>query len=183
MTKPFDRLRGGRIKSPIEKENIFNRNKGVINRVVMKRLGKTKRIVHGGRAQNAQLPRHLERRPTIDWDVFAKNPEIAAARMERALDKKFRGDFFGVKEGATKELRVRKVISKISGESFVDFSVPDRDIPWVAKRGIRYAGLKDQFERAKQNVKDPEKTFRLEKDKSLINRIRKFEKLRGKKIR
>ena len=166
----------------MSKIKFVKRNQGVINRVIRKRLGKTKRVVHGARAQNAQLPRFLERKSTVDWDVFAKNPKKAAIEMEMALDKKFRGDFFGVKEGKTKKLGVHKVFSKVTGEAHVDFSRPDRIVPVVSKRGIRYANLKDQVDRAKQNLRNPEAQFRKEKDLSLIKRTRKFEKLRGKKI-
>jgi len=181
MTKPLDKLRKKDF-TDIEKEAIFRRNRNIVNRVVRRRLAETKRIVHGGRSQNAQLPRFLERKPTLDWDVFAKDPKTAAIQMEMALDRKFRGDFFDVKEGKTKRLKVHKVFSKTSGESFVDFSVPDRKVPSIAKRGIRYASLKDQVERAKQNLKKPSAKFRREKDLSLIRRVKKFEKLRGKKI-
>lgn len=162
-----------------EKEALFRRNKKIINRVVRGRLAKTGRIVHGARAQNAQLPTALQRKGTVDWDVFAKNPEIAARAMERALDKKFRGDFFGVKEGKTKALRVNKVFSKVTGESFVDFSVPDRQVSSVSKRGVRFASLKDQVERAKQNLTKPSARFRREKDKDLIKRVKEFARKRS----
>ena len=163
-------------------KNFLERNKNVINRVIRNRLAKTKRVVHGARAQNIQLPRFLERRPTIDWDVFAKNPILAAHGMERALDKKFKGDFFGIKKGVTERLRVRKVFSKDTGESFVDFSMPDRHVPTKAIRGKRFATLKDQVEKAKTNLKDPAKIFRAGKDRSLVRRVREFEKLRRKKL-
>ncbi len=165
-----------------QKREFLERNKGVIDRVIRRRLGKTKRVVHGARAQNVQLPRFLERKATIDFDVFAKNTSKAARNMEKALDKKFRGDFFGVKSGATKKLKVKKVFSKATGESFVDFSIPDRIVPTIAKRGIVYASLKDQVERAKKAIKDPANKFRRAKDLSLIRRVKKFEKLRGRKI-
>ncbi len=166
----------------MSKEKFFERNKNVINRVIRNRLAKTKRVVHGARAQNIQLPRFLERRPTIDWDVFAKNPNLAAHGMERALDRKFRGDFFGIKKGLTERLKVRKVFSKDTGETFADFSIPDRVVQTKAIRGKRFATLKDQVEKAKSNLKDPTKIFRADKDRSLVRRAREFEKLRGKKL-
>ena len=159
----------------------MKRNKGVINRVVRKRLAKTKRIIHGSRAQQVQLPRVLSREPT-DWDVFAINPRRAAIGMERALDKKFRGDFFGIKKGATERLRVNKVFNKVTGQTIVDFSLPDRQVPTKAIRGKRFATLKDQKERALENIKNPEKIFRLGKDLDFLRRVREFEKMRGRKL-
>ena len=178
MVTPFERLRKKDF-TDAEKEALFKRNREVINRVIRGRLAKTQRIVHGARAQNAQLPTSLKRKATVDWDVFAKDPKTAALMMERELDKKFRGDFFSVKEGKTRALKVNKVFSKTSGESFVDFSVPDRKVPSVAKRGVRFATLKDQVERAKQNLKKPSARFRRAKDKDLIKRVKKFRKKRS----
>ncbi len=163
-------------------KNFLDRNKGVIERVVRNRLAKTKRVIHGARSQNAQLPRFLERKPTVDFDVFARNPSLAAHGMERVLDKKFRGDFFGVRKGRTERLRVRKVFAKDTGETFVDFSVPDRVVPTKAIRGKMFATLKDQFEKAKSNLKDPSKIFRADKDRSLVRRVGEFQRLRGRKL-
>ena len=163
-------------------KNFLDRNKGVINRVIRNRLAKTKRVIHGAKAQNTQLPRFLERKPTVDFDVFARNPALAAHGMERALDKKFRGDFFGIREGKTKRLMVRKVFAKETGETFVDFSIPDRVVPTKAIRGKRFATLKDQFEKAKSNLKDPTKVFRRDRDRSLVRRVREFQRLRGRRL-
>ncbi len=161
----------------------FKRNQRVVDRLVRGFLAKRKvGIVHGGRAQNAQLPRFLERKPTKDWDVFVKNPKLRAKQLEKKLDKRFRGDFFSVKKGATKKLKVHKVVSNIDGESVADFSLPDRQVGFIAKRGVKFALLKDQFERAKANVKNPDKKFRRLKDINLINRVKKFEKLRRRKL-
>ena len=161
-----------------KRKKFVERNKGVINRVVRTRLAKTRRVVHGTRASNAQLPKFLKR-DTQDWDIFAKNPRRAAMRMEMALDRKFRGDFFEVKRGKTKALKVHKVFSKDTGESFVDFSVPDRKVMSKSIQGIRFASLKDQVERAKQNLRKSTAEFRREKDLDLLRRIKLSKKFIG----
>jgi len=157
-----------------EKERRMTRNHGVIQRVIRTRLAKTRRIIHGGRAQNVQLPRNLER-PTRDWDVFAKNPKKAAKNMEKALDKKFGGDLFHVKKGTgSPGIKVFKVKSNLTNEGLVDFATPNVQIPWIAKRGKRFATLRQQVNRAKENLRDPEKKFRADKDRSLVKRYKKF---------
>jgi Zn-dependent metalloprotease len=163
------------------KEQFINRNIGVIDRVILNRLWKTKRVVHGARAQNAQLPKFLEK-PTKDWDIFAKNPKKAANEMDKALDKKFGGNFFAVKEGVTKKLKVHKVFARATGDAFVDYSIPDRKVPIVHESGIKFASLKDQIKRARQNLKKPEAKFRREKDLDFLRRVKVYEKQRGKKI-
>lgn len=168
--------------SPIEKAQRMKRNKKVINRVVRGWLGKNKvGIVHGTRATNVQLPRNLERK-TIDWDVFVKNPKKRATQLEKALDKKFGGDFFHVKKGLNVNLKVHKVLSNIDYEGVADFAISKRDVPSVSKRGVRFATLKDQVDIAKQTIKKPEARFRRQKDLNLIKRVKKFEQLRGKRL-
>ncbi len=157
----------------------IKRNKGVINRIIRRHLAKNpKLIVHGARAQNAQMPRNLSRPSTVDWDVFSPNPKQSAMRLERKLDKKFRGDVFEVKPGATTRLDVQKVKSKLTGETFADFSKPDRIVPTIALRGKHFATLADQKQRAQQNIKDPSKDFRRAKDLDLLKRIKIFQRKR-----
>lgn len=157
-----------------EKRKLFKRNKLIINRVVRNFLAKNKvGIVHGTRATNAQLPKDLQRK-TLDWDIFVRNPKKRARQLERALDKKFRGDFFHVKKGiGSPGVKVYKVKSNVTDESFVDFATAGRVVPSIPKRGVQFATLKDQVAKARANVKDPEVKFRREKDIDLINRFKK----------
>ena len=157
-----------------EKRKLFKRNRLIVNRVVRNFLAKRKvGIVHGVRSTNAQLPRDLQRE-TLDWDIFVKNPKKRAKQLERALDKKFRGDFFHVKKGiGSPGIKVQKIISNVTDEGFVDFATPGRVVPSIPKRGVQFATLKDQVERARANIKKPELKFRREKDQNLINRARK----------
>lgn len=166
--------------SKTNKQIKFFRNRGVIDRIIRSHLIRQGTpIVHGSKAQNIQLPGFLRRRAK-DWDVFVKNPKKSAGELERALDRKFRGDFFGVKKG--KLPGVRKVFSKINEENFADFSVPDRKVPTKRISGIQFAKLIDQKRRAIQNLRDPEKEFRRQKDKDFLVKVRLFEKLRRKQV-
>ncbi len=167
----------------MSKERFFKRNKNIANRVIRGFLAKNKiGIVHGGRAQNVQLPRFLERK-TKDWDVFVRFPRLRALQLEQKLDKKFRGDFFSVKKGrGSPGIRVFKVRSNINGEGIVDFATPNRDVPFISKRGVNFATLKDQVERARKNIRDPKRLFRRGKDLDFLKRVNQFEELRGRKI-
>ena len=171
------------VTSESQKRKLFKRNRNVVNRVVRGFLAKKKvGIVHGTRATNAQLPRRLNRK-TLDWDVFVKNPKLRADQLEKALDKKFGGDFFKVKKGlGSPGVKVFKIKSTVTDEGFVDFANANRKVPSIPKRGVKFATLKDQQMAAMRNVRKPELKFRREKDQGLLNRIKKFEKIRGKKI-
>lgn len=153
---------------------LFKRNRPVINRIIRGHLAKTGRgVVHGTRATNAQLPRDLNVR-TTDWDIKSRNPLLSALRLEKKLDKRFGGDFFRTEAGATRRLSVHKVKSNITDETFADFSLRENQMPTVAKRGVKFATLRDQVERARNNIKDANKAFRRAKDLSLIRRFNIF---------
>ena len=159
----------------------FNRNQPAIRRTILSSVGRKGGIIHGGKAQNAQLPRKLQR-PTKDYDIFVKKPNIRAVALEMKLDKLFRGDFFRVKKGKSKVIPVSKVISNITNESVADFAKPNRKVFTKVIFGLRVATLKDQKERALVNLKDPQAIFRRGKDRDLLRRVKIFEKVRGRKL-
>lgn len=159
----------------------FNINQPAIRRAVISSIGRKGGIIHGARAQNAQLPRFLEKK-TKDYDVFVKFPHKRAKALEMKLDKLFRGDFFRVKKGRSKVVPVSKVISNVNNEAIVDFARPNRQVPTKVISGLRVATLKDQKERAIKNLTDPNARFRRDKDREFLERIREFEKLRGRRI-
>lgn len=161
----------------------FKRNRNIVNRVTRGFLAKNKvGIVHGSRATNAQLPSALKR-DTVDWDIFVKNPQLRANQLEKALDRKFKGDFFRVVRGmGSPGIKVFKVKSNVTDEGFADFATSNRVVPSVPKRGVRFATLKDQLERAKINIKKPELKFRRKKDLDLIKRFNKSKKFIGGRL-
>lgn len=163
------------------KRTKFERNQPAIRRAVLSSIGRKGGIIHGARAQNAQLPRFLEKK-TKDYDVFVKRPSIRAKALEMKLDKLFRGNFFRVKKGKSKVIPVSKVISNVTDESIVDFARPNRKVSTKVISGIRVATLKDQKERAMKNLTDPQARFRKDKDLDLLRRIRAFEKIRGRML-
>jgi len=154
------------------KEKFFNRNKGIIDRVVRGSIAKRGGIVHGKRATNAQLPRDLNRK-TNDWDVFVRQPLVRALQLEAKLDKKFGGDFFRVKKGiGSPGVRVFKVKDNINDNTIVDFATINRKVPFIAKRGVKFATLQDQAEKARKTLRERTSLFRREKDLDLLRRIK-----------
>ena len=159
----------------------FFRNQAVIRRAVISSIGNKGGVIHGRRAVNAQLPRFLEV-PTKDYDVFVKSPKKRALALEKKLDKIFRGDFFKVKKGKSKTVNVHKVKDNITNETIVDFSRPIRKVETKVINFLKFASLKDQKEQALRNLKDPRATFRRDKDRDVLARIRILEGIRRRKI-
>ena len=163
------------------KRSKFERNQPAIRRSIISSLGRRGGILHGARAQNAQLPRFLERK-TKDYDIFVERPVKRAFALERKLDRLFRENQFRVKLGSSKVIPVAKVVSNITGKAIVDFARPSRRVETKVVTGVRVTTLKDQKGQALRNLKNPETLFRRAKDKDLLKRIRKFEKIRGRKL-
>jgi len=163
------------------KRRKFERNQPAIRRTVISSLGRKGGILHGARAQNAQLPRKLEK-PTKDYDIFVRFPNKRARALEMKLDKLFRGDFFRVKKGKSKIVPVSKVVSNVTDESIVDFARPNRKVETKVISGIRVATLRDQKQRAMKNLTDPNARFRRVKDREFLARVRQFERIRGRRI-
>jgi hypothetical protein len=114
--------------------------------------------------------------------VFVANPKKAALALEKKLDKKFGGNYFGVKKGASKKVQVNNVYSIITKENLVDYAKPVRKVPSEVVNGVKYATLafeKRQFLRA---LRDPNAKYRNNKDRESLQRIKLYEKLRGKKF-
>ena len=72
----------------------FYRKRKRIDKIVKSKIDKHE-VIYGARAINKQVPPHL-RRPTTDFDIFSKTPKKDAREVERALDRRFGGDFFFV---------------------------------------------------------------------------------------
>lgn len=159
----------------------FYKNQSVANAIIKSEIRRRQWTVHGARSTNAALPDFLDK-PTRDWDVFVKNPKKAAAILEKSLDKRFGGDFYGVKKGESVKVPVRKVFSKITQESVVDFAKSSRAVPTTNVEGIKMATLGYTKEHIKRTLKDPGAMFRAQKDRETLQRIKLFETMRGKKF-
>ena len=161
-----------------QKEKLF-RNKERVGRVVISHVKKKGLILFGQKAVNKQLPKDL-RKDTEDYDIFSNTPRKTAKRIERKLDRKFKGDYFFVKEAMHKG--TYKVNSHVGNKGIADVSKPDRKVPTVKRQGVRLASLEFQKQQIKKSLDDPESKFRHPKDKEVRSRI-KIAEQRGKKRR
>jgi hypothetical protein len=64
-------------------------------------------------------------------------------------------------------------------ESIADYTKPDKKIPFILIKGIRYRILKEELKRKQATIKDKEYKFRWEKDKGDINRIKGYIKIKS----
>jgi len=146
-----------------------------IKQTILNQVRKNQSTIYGARALNAHLPPHL-RKHTEDYDIYSDNPKKSAKQLEKALDKKFGGDFFRVEKAKYK--RTVKVKSNVTDKTVADFTKPKGKIPKETTwDGINYARLQHLKEKLKGIVKDKSKEFRWKKDKEALQRIKIREEL------
>lgn len=137
--------------------------------VIEQFLNENEAIVFGARATNRHLPAHLDK-PTVDWDLLTrKDPTVIARVVEKALDRRFGGNFFFVEPAL--HPGTFKVKSVVTGATAVDISGLDEIVPNVEVKGINYATLDHQVKNIKRSLADPASSFRHNKDRETLQRI------------
>jgi len=126
-------------------------------------------IIHGEQAVKKQTPNYLHRH-TQDVDIFTPTPLVDAKEVEKALDKKFKGNFFEVKLGY--HPGTIRVVALANKESYADYTKPERDIPFTRINKKNYASLAYIAGKSQEIIKDPFSNFRHAKDQDTLNRVK-----------
>jgi len=161
----------------INKTKRFHRKKHLIEKTILKTLDDGE-IIYGEQSLKRRFPVWLER-PTVDYDVYSKHPRREAREAERALDKKFGGDFFRVQPA--QHPGTFKVVSNINEEGYADFTCPDENVPFDVIDGHRYVRLSVEKRHRRKSLSDPDYSFRHGKDRDALNRILIYERLKKNK--
>lgn len=162
------------ISKALKKVRRFHENKKKIPKIVLRKVNRDE-IIYGARAHNRQLPKKL-RVKTEDYDIYTENPKREARELERALDKKFKGDFFKVEPAQF--AGTHRVKSKINGKVYADYSKAPGKVPFKKIGGKRYVKLSHVKKTIRKTLKDPTAEFRHAKDRDALNRIKLAEKLK-----
>lgn len=153
----------------IKQKKKFYKNQEEVKKVILKNARRKGHIIFGARSVNQQVPMYLEK-PTEDWDIFSKTPKKTAKRVEKKLDKRFGGDFFSTEEAIHKG--TYKVQNKVTLRNVADYSKPEGKVPFVKRKGVKYANLEFQKKQIKKSLDDPESKFRRNKDLESRQRIK-----------
>lgn len=167
----------------LKQKQQFLRRRRRIRKVVLDTVRKEGAVVFGGRAVNRQVPKHLQEH-TEDFDIFlkkGKDPKKFAKKIERKLDKKFKGNFFEVRPSAFPG--TEKVVSRVSGKGIVDVSKHKEKVKVIRRKGVKFANLEFQKKKIRESLADPESKFRRGKDKFTRLRIKLAQKKKKKRKR
>lgn len=136
----------------------FYKNKKKVAEVIIDNVKKKKHIIFGARSLNAHFPKFLDK-PTVDYDILVEkgNPKKVAMRLEKKLDKKFKGNFFIVEKAKHPgTYKVKRVLDK---EGIIDVSKAKEEVPTDRIKGVRYSKLSFEKRKVKQSLRDPESKF------------------------
>ena len=149
----------------------FHKNKKTIDKTILKTLDDGE-IIYGEQALKAYFPKYLERQ-TTDYDIYSCNPRRDAVEAERALDKRFGGDYFYVKKA--EHPGTFKVVAHANQEGYADFTEMPQKAPYKTINGHRYIDLSVEKEHRLKSLKDPNSSWRHGKDQDALNRIKAYE--------
>jgi len=157
-------------KKKIQDLNKYYWRVPVIKQTILNQVRKNQSTIYGARALNAHLPPHLKKH-TTDYDIYSKNPSKSAKEQEKALDKKFGGDFFRIEPARYKQ--TVKVKSNVTDKTVADFTKPKGKIPKETSwDGVNYARLQHLKEKLRKILRDKTKEFRWKKDREALQRIK-----------
>lgn len=153
--------------------NLLGTSKSDLNTraTILNLVQKRGQVIYGARAINKQLPTHLQKE-TSDYDVLTKKPEQSAKELAEKLNKIYGEGEFKVEKA--KYSKTWKVKSK-EGKTVADYTLTTKKPKSVNEFGVRYANLEYQKGKIKKILKDEASSFRHDKDRETLDRIKKGE--------
>lgn len=151
----------------VEETRIFHKNKHKIGKVIIEKTD-NRETHYGARALNVRFPSFLDRH-TRDFDIFSPKPYQDARETEKALDKLFGGDFFGVREA--EHPRTWKLFAHATNETYADYTMRPKGLRREKIRGIYYPTIPYIERSLKRTLADPTASYRHAKDQDALNRI------------
>ena len=158
--------------TPNQKESYY-RKKLLAKQLILQDAAEDKHVVFGAQASNAQLPPHLQK-TTEDVDIFTKKSEKEAKQMEKKLHKAYGGDFFRVEQA--KHKGTYKVKSNVTNRTVADYSSQGKKPNTKTILGVKYADLKSIKRKIGKTLRDESSSFRHDKDRETLQRIKLHEK-------
>ena len=161
-------------KTSLQKTKHYHKNRRKIPNIIKSRIDNHE-IVYGARALNKRFPSYLDKY-TEDYDIYTPHPKRDARETERALDRKFGGDFFRI-EPATHPNTYR-VKSHTDGSVVADYTKPEEKIPYDTIGGIKYVKLGFVKKHIYKTLQDPKASYRHNRDRDALNRIKLYERMK-----
>lgn len=167
----------------------FKRAIGVVksqystDQIVLDHTRKKKNIIYGARSVKKQLG--VVGRQTVDYDIYSRQPARDAEEVKNKLNNVAKTPLYYTKQskfhaGTHKIYYVGRdgIPYTKDDRGVIDYSEMKKGVKYVIINGVRYS-LLDQTVSDKQSaLADPFYKFRHEKDRSDVNRIQEYQRLK-----
>ena len=131
-------------------------------------IARHRAVIYGQRATNFHLPTNL-RKETKDYDILTSKPKSKAEELVKELNKYYPNKYEVI---PAKYKKTFKIKNRETGETFSDFTGTTRLPESYNELGIRRASLKYSEKKLKKSIKNPASSFRHEKDRDTLNKIK-----------
>ena len=148
----------------------YYRNRHLVEKIVRNYARRKQLLLFGGKAINLNVKEFLKSH-TSDYDFLHKNPRKMALELEKILDKFFEGNYFRIMKG--KHKGTFKVKSNVTNKTIADISKQiQKKIPTKNIRGLKVATAGHLKSRIRKTLKNPEASYRHEKEAENLQRLR-----------
>jgi len=161
-------------KISLKKTKHYHKHRRTIPNIIRSRIDEHE-IVYGARALNKRFPPYLDKY-TEDYDIYTPHPKRDAHETEQALDKRFGGDFFYVEPA--RHPNTFRVKSHTDGSVAADYTKPEQKIPYDMIGDVKYVKLGFVKKHIHKTLRDPEASYRHQKDLDVLNRIKLYERMK-----
>lgn len=159
------------MKSPIAKPLTLAN----FGRVIVNQVKQNQSVIYGAQA----IKKHIGiiARPTIDYDVYSKQPKKSANQLQAKLDRMSQGDYYYSKpakhKGTYKVYWKGKDNRKGTDDdvNIADFTKPKRKIRVVSYGGVKYSHLSESIKDKRRSLTEVQYKFRWKKDREDLNRM------------
>jgi hypothetical protein len=145
-------------------------------------------VIFGRRAMNRQIHGFLGA-PTVDYDIYSRNPRRSATMVKRKMNKEIGGGFKmfytqkAIHPGTHRVMHIGSDFRRGTEDDFaiVDFSPMPKRLKTIESKGLRFQRLDSIAAGKRKTLKDPFSKFRHAKDRMDLQRIKASQQLGGGK--
>jgi len=142
--------------------------------IILNSIARNRQVIYGQQATNFQIPSNL-RKETKDFDILTRKPKESAENLTKELNKYYPNRYKISPAKHKKTFHVKDLTTK---ETIADYTGTTKKPKSYNELGVRYVDLSYSKKKLKQSIKNPNSSFRHEKDKDTLARIKKSKRFK-----
>lgn len=149
------------------------KDKTLAKAIILNEAVKHNEVIHGMYAVNKQLPDYLKR-DTKDIDILTREPKRRALEVAKELNRRYGKEIYHLEQGLHKGTYK---IKDSNNNTIADYTGKTGHKPRsVNILGNKYINIQSAKSKIKQIIKNEANSFRFDKDRDTLRRIKEAEK-------